>query len=124
MSSQSSPEDCRLYCSHDAISSYETVVSLIGWLPTLELYFPSSMKDIGLMCCVAELLVEAACIKGMGQIVTVMEDGLRLCLWHTSVFPRLLWISFTSILQFQYRAITGGRAVFLYFVSVYFFHFS
>lgn len=64
MSSQSSLGDCRLYCRHNAISSYEIVVSLIGWLPTLELYFPSSMKDIGQMCCVAELLVEAACIKG------------------------------------------------------------
>lgn len=39
------------------------------------------MKDIGQMCYVAELLLGTACIKELnwrGQIVNVMEDGLRL----------------------------------------------
>jgi len=109
MSSQSSLGHCRRCCCRRALSSIETDVSLIEWLPTLGLYFPSSVKDIGMMFCVAELLLETASIKGLnwrGQIAAVMEDGLRLCLWYNSVFPRLSWILFISIFQFKFRAIT------------------
>lgn len=45
------------------------------------------------MCYVAELLLEAACIKVLNwriQIVTIMEDGLRLYLWYDSVSPAIV----------------------------------
>ena len=76
----------------------------------------------GILGCVAELLLETACVKGMNwrvQIVSVMEDGLRLCLCYNSLFLRPLWIVFTSFLQFRYW--TGSRVVFLYLISVSFF---
>lgn len=76
------------------------------------------------MCCIAELLLETACIKGQnwrGQIVSVMEDGLWLCQWYNSVFHRFLWVLFTSVLQFQCRAITEDCILFLYFIPVHFF---
>lgn len=60
----------------------------------------------GILGCVAELLLETACVKGMNwrvQIVSVMEDGLRLCLCYNSLFLRPLWILFTYFLHFQNR---------------------
>lgn len=47
------------------------------------LYIPSSVKNIGLMCCIAELLLETGTELEV-TIVTVMEDSRKICLWYDS----------------------------------------
>lgn len=47
------------------------------------LYIPSSVKNIGLMCCIAELLLETGTELEV-TIVTVMEDSCKICLWYDS----------------------------------------
>lgn len=56
--------------------------------PTIVWYFPSRMEDIEVMCRVAELLQETECFKWLNwaQMVSVMEDGFRHCLWNNEVF--------------------------------------
>ncbi len=68
-------------------------------------YFPGSMNDSGLMCCVAELLLDTTCMKWMNsrvQKVIVMEDGRRLRLWYDSVFPG--YCEFYSLLLSNFSA--------------------